>query len=126
MQRIAPFLNTAARQLGKCGARLRKGAILCERGQGRVLEAASGAPAATENVPTATNKALPAPPKPNLRVNSSAPRRASPSTCGSSRQRRRTGAINPQVSWGKAGGKASTGRKSPSGVKAATEGSLWT
>ena len=42
----------------------------------------------------------PSAPKPNLRVNSSAPRRASPSTCGSSRQRRRTGAINPQVSGG--------------------------
>ena len=39
------------------------------------------------------------PPKPNLRVNSSAPRRDSPSTCGSSRQRRRTGASNPQVSF---------------------------
>ena len=33
-RRIAPFfLNTAERQLGKCGDRLSKGAILCERGQ---------------------------------------------------------------------------------------------
>ena len=50
-------------------------------------------------------------PKPNLRVNSSAPRRTKTSTCGSSRLRSRTGAINPQVSGGGAAGKDSAGRK---------------
>ena len=69
-------------------------------------EGARGRPLATGGAPAATNKALPAPPKPNLRVSCSAPRRAKPSTCGSSRQRRRTGAINPQVSFRRRDGKS--------------------
>ena len=93
---------------------------------GRAPTETDKTPTATDKVLAATNKALPAPPKPNLRVNSSAPRRPKPSTCASSRHESPTGAINPQVSGGGAAGKASAGRKSPSGVKTTPEGPLCT
>ena len=46
------------------------------------------------------------PPKPNLRVNSSVPRRTKPSTCGSSRHGHPKGAIDPQVSFRRRDGKS--------------------
>lgn len=69
-------------------------------------EGARGRPLATGGAPAATNKALPAPPKPNLRVNSSVPRRTKPSTCGSSRHGHPKGAIDPQVSFRRRDGKS--------------------